>query len=504
MSEPFPPIDESPDARNFYIAKAESGYDLEIWKDRSPFDGSFRVSAKDEFGSYVNDAIGLTEAQADEQLGELLKYLDSRGFEIEEHSYRKAVESPIPGQGERASSESSGRLGSSDRSSSAGITQDHRAGLAAPDSSRPDPQAGAADAEPGDLEIAFGDIALGAGKAVVGTAIGIGVGIAAGPVVGAGIVGGLIFHNFMNRYGEAAERGAAEGAWTRALTAAVSDIMPIPVVEGLEAWFGYDYVTRRSLSNSERNQILGGSIGGFGPGAAGGALGRAPLPRQAMRDATAVVISSLKSRENYYLKQEGGQVYVGLGVAEARLNPNVASIGGGGDVGLRPLFREGLKRVKAKTGLDPRTLMYSRSPDIWSFRALKDLKSGLGSHHLIPGEWFAHGPPHLRALYEYVPSILLSNDKSTPLREGPARSEHQGTYHGTYFDEKGEPHPGLNEWLRKEHGLFQKGQYSQQDIARGMAVMEKFFRDAGPHEPWRSYADAVRQFRTEVFNKVKK
>lgn len=346
--------------------------------------------------------------------------------------------------------------------------------------------------EPESLHLGAGDIGLGVGKALVGTAVGIGIGIVAGPIVAAGLVGGLIFANFMNRYGEAVQQGNGQGAAGRALTAGISDILPISPIEIGEAIYGFDYVTGRTLDNSERNQMLGSSFGGYGAGAAASGLAKARLPRKAMRDAIDKTVSNIKSRENYYVRQREGRVHVGLGIVEANIDPNVAGMFGGGNILLRPLKNKGLRTAVKKTGLDPREIVYkSDAPPILSFRALKDANTGLDANHLLQGEWFKNGPEHLKPLYQFVPS--------TPLAKG---TEHQGTWHNGWTDKAGQHHPGVNQWLESK-GLFQKGQYSQKDIEKGMRLTEKWYRMQGS-EPWQSYADAIKTFRTEVFDKVKK
>ncbi|WP_413935518.1 hypothetical protein [Nitrospira sp. BLG_1] len=128
---------------------------------------------------------------------------------------------------------------------------------------------------PDDFQLSLGDVALGAGKALLFTGIGIGVGVAAGPIVGAGIGAGFLIHSFMNRSGEAFEQGAGDGAAARALAAGIGDILPINPFDIGEVIIGKDVVTRRQLTNSERNERLGSSIGGALPGIALGGMKRA-------------------------------------------------------------------------------------------------------------------------------------------------------------------------------------------------------------------------------------
>jgi hypothetical protein len=341
---------------------------------------------------------------------------------------------------------------------------------AGPRANLAEPSSAPISAEPNDFEWNFGDIALGVGKAALFTAVGLGVGVVAGPIVGAGIAGGLLFANFMDRYGEAVQRGAGEGAGWRALTASAGDMLPISPIELGEANYGFDYVTGRPLSVSERNDRLGTSVGGFGFGAAADAWAKNPSLRR-----------ELGSQWDNFRKQ----------MATGRPRGYVII----GAPGTRPIRNKELQLVRWKTGHDSKNLVYNQEANVLSYRSLKDALKGTGldANHLLLGEWFKKGPKHLRQLYEYVPSAPLAGGL-----------EHQGTWHSGWIDEMGIKQQGVNEWLGAS-GLFKKkGRYSQDDIENGIKLLESWYRANGPGEPWKSYADAVAKFRVEVFDKMKK
>jgi hypothetical protein len=198
------------------------------------------------------------------------------------------------------------------------------------------------------------------------------------------------------------------------------------------------------------------------------------------------------ARGDFFLRREGHELKLGVGIGEIRLDPNTANALVGGVLGFRAFGNPRVQKIYQKTGYDPRCMVYDEKGCVLAYRALKGCLKGTGcdANHLLPGEWFKKGPANLQALYEYVPAVPLMNG-----------AEHQGTWHAGWRDGNNQHQHGVNAWLAG-HGLFKQPGYSVKDIDRGLDLVQKWYESQGSVEPWTSYAKAVAAFRKLIYEKV--
>ncbi len=89
---------------DFYIARGESGFAIEIEKQHHSFDNSFGIYTRNTSGDATNSS-GMTETEVNSKLTSLIEHLQSKGFTLEEHFYPTGQETETPDYQERATNE---------------------------------------------------------------------------------------------------------------------------------------------------------------------------------------------------------------------------------------------------------------------------------------------------------------------------------------------------------------------------------------------------------------
>lgn len=301
-------------------------------------------------------------------------------------------------------------------------------------------------------------IGIAKGAAFVGVAALAG---AASPFLLAGVIGGGFIYSFMNNVADANRAGAGEGAVGRALlasapvTSQIISAMELGSESDNDNRIGFNFITGGDFSKEEWTEKLGGEVAG-----AFGTKQDLDMVKGTAKGIKSFVETNLPPTQSMRGQAPRGYIVLPFGGGESQST-----------------------KLSKKLKVKPEEVVYSES--IASDKRLKAIKKGQGtgmdSNHLLLAEWFRKGPSHLRGLEDFVPSTLLAGGM-----------EHQGTFHGAF-----------NELMRKE-GLFQKSHYSQADIERGMLIAEKFFRNNPGGELGKSWADACKDFRLNIFEKVAK
>ncbi len=187
----------------------------------------------------------------------------------------------------------------------------------------------------------------------------------------------------------------------------------------------------------------------------------------------------------------GGAIYLRL-----RKNKLVAEVEGWSRNKLRNAERRILReyserKVKAKLhGKGPFDVVYETSSGTLGTYAATVGLPGKEAHHLVPQSLFWHGPVDTAALADYVPCYPLDKAVHTGARTTMK-------YKGREID-AGSLHTFLNEELRSA-GLFGKKNYTRAELAHAIDISENYYKETGL--PF--MAEAVAQFRADVFNKVK-